>query len=101
MAGKYQQALDKYNQSLALAEEAGGPSSLGVVLGNRSAALYHLRQYAACVQDVDTALARLISILPLRDKVPELANACIDVLKEKTGLWESEHNLFIKFKMTQ
>ena len=57
MAGKYQQALDKYNQSLVLAEEAGGPSSLGVVLGNRSAALYHLRQYAACVQDVDTALA--------------------------------------------
>ena len=34
--------------------------------------------------DVDTALARLRSILPLRDKVPELANACIDVLKEKT-----------------
>ena len=57
VAGKYQRALDKYNQSLVLAEEGGGPSSLGVVLGNRSAALYHLRQYAACVQDVDTALA--------------------------------------------
>ena len=57
VAGKYQRALDKYNQSLILAEEGGGPSSLGVVLGNRSAALYHLRQYAACVQDVDTALA--------------------------------------------
>ena len=28
------------------------------------------------------------------DRKPEL----IDVLKEKTGLWESEHNLFIKFK---
>ena len=56
MTGKYRASLEKYNQALSFADEKNEKNIFSVLLGNRSAALFNLKEYKLCLEDIETAL---------------------------------------------
>ncbi|ELT87827.1 hypothetical protein CAPTEDRAFT_118237 [Capitella teleta] len=57
-ASEYRDAVQLYTDSIAWAPMLtdGGEDALSLAYGNRSAALYQLQQYEACIRDIDRAL---------------------------------------------
>lgn len=49
-------ALEMYNRSMMLAPTSGEMCTLALALANRSAVLYHMKQYRHCLYDIQAAL---------------------------------------------
>ena len=56
VTGKFRASLEKYNQALSLADQKNEKNIFSVLLGNRSAALFNLKEYKLCLEDIETAL---------------------------------------------
>lgn len=55
-AHEYRDAVQLYTDSIAWAPKEDAEKALSLAYGNRSAALFQLRKYEACVRDIDRAL---------------------------------------------
>ena len=77
--GKFSNSLKRYNSAIALADNR---ETLSVLLGNRSAAFYNLKQYKMCLDDIEVAFENNCSE-PLKLKLLERRSKSVYSLGDK------------------
>ncbi|XP_076450362.1 protein-lysine N-methyltransferase SMYD4-like [Babylonia areolata] len=85
-AARYDQALACYSQAVCFAPQRSTPSQdstmLALCFGNRSAALFHLKQFRSCLKDIDNALQAGIPPTSLHKLLDRRGKCCL-FLKHK------------------
>ena len=56
VGGRFKQSLEKYNQALLLVDQTQVSDSFSLILANRSAVFFKLKQFQHCLDDIELAL---------------------------------------------
>ena len=87
VAGKLEQSLERYNRALLLVEHQASPD-LSLIIANRSAVFFKLKEYLHCLEDISVALV-LNYPSDLAYKLQDRRARCFYYLGEKNNFLET------------
>ena len=88
VAGRFPQSLEKYNEALELVDQTHVSAGFSLILANRSAVFFKLKQFHHCLEDIELALEQNYPA-DLRYKLYDRRVRCFYFLGEKENFCEN------------